>query len=71
MVRLDLLEEALVASGLKRQFVADSLGLTPQGLLNKLTGVRSFKIEEVSCLSEILRLDTSSRDRIFFAQQGE
>lgn len=71
MVRLDLLEDALVASGLKRQFVAESLGLTPQGLFNKLTGVRSFKIEEVSCLSNLLRLNTEDRDRIFFANQGE
>lgn len=67
MVRLDLLSIEINGSGLKKQFLAQSLGLTAQALANKLSGDSSFKVDEVKILSEVLRLSPGRRDEIFFA----
>ena len=71
MVRLDLLNSALTGSGLKRRFVASTLGLTPKGLANKVSGESEFKIGEVHRLSELLHLSPADKERIFFADESD
>jgi transcriptional regulator with XRE-family HTH domain len=62
-----MLNARLDASGLSRSEIAERLGLTRQGLYNKLCGLNEFKSSEIRLLSEILRLTAQERDLIFFA----
>lgn len=67
MVRLDDLVREINQSGLKKVFIAQSLGLTVQGLSNKLEGCSAFKVDEAKALSDLLHLTGERRDEIFFA----
>ena len=63
----EMLNAKLEASGLNRSEIAERLGLTRQGLYNKLNGTNEFKSSEIKLLSEILMLSPQERDYIFFA----
>ena len=67
MVDLELLQSTVKKSGLRNLFIAEKLGLSPEGYYKKLRGTTEFKVSEVACLSEILRLTAEERDSIFFA----
>ena len=54
-------------SGLKKQKIASELGLTMQGLLNKLKGERPFQLAEIKPLCEVLHLTNEQRDNIFLS----
>lgn len=60
------LKAAIKESGLKYDFIAKTLGLTYQGLKNKIENVREFKASEIICLCDILNI-SQQRDEIFFA----
>lgn len=66
MVKTDLLKEALQASGLKRTFIAEQMGLTVQTLNNKCSGKTEFTISEVNMMCHLLNLPKRQRDIIFF-----
>lgn len=63
----ELLLEKIDSSRLSRGFIAECLGLTRQGLYNKLSGEREFKGSEIKKLSTLLKLSDSERESIFFA----
>lgn len=63
----EMLTARLEASGMSRSEIAERLGLTRQGLYNKLIGLNEFKSSEIKLLSEILGLTPQERDLIFFA----
>lgn len=63
----ETLTAKLDASGMSRNEIAERLGLTRQGLYNKLCGENEFKSSEIKLLSEILMLSPQERDHIFFA----
>lgn len=67
MVNEQLLREKISESGYKMQFIAEKCGLTYQGLLNKLTGVRPFKTTEAGALKDLLKLSNDEFNHIFFA----
>lgn len=69
MTNEKLLEQIIKESGLKRGFIAESLGITRWGLLNKLTNQTEFKASEIAALQDLLRLDNETRDQIFFNKQ--
>lgn len=71
MVNTDRLVRLIRDSGLKKGFVASELGLTCQGLANKLAGARAFKVEEAQTLARLLSLTPEQRDEIFFAREGD
>lgn len=71
MVDLELLNKVIDESGLKLGAICKSLGLTYQGLKNKLNGVRPFKVSEANALSDALHLSTEQREEIFFAHDVE
>ena len=71
MVHTDRLVALIKASGFKKGYVASTLGLTCQGLTNKLTGARAFKVEEAQALAQLLSLSPEQRDEIFFAPEGD
>lgn len=53
-------------SGLSKSEIAEALGITRQGLYNKLSGESEFKSSEIKLLSALLKLDSKDRDHIFF-----
>lgn len=71
MVNYPALTKAIEDSGLKMSAVADRLGVTPQGLKNKLNGTTEFKISEVQELCDLLRFTRHQRQQIFFAPKVE
>lgn len=62
----ELLREKIASCNLSKSFIAESLGLTRQGLYNKLSGIREFKGSEIKKLSLLLELSNSEREAIFF-----
>ena len=62
------LRDTIKNSGLKYNFIASKLGLSTMGLLKKVENETEFKASEIKKLSELLRLTSDERDRIFFAQ---
>ena len=68
MTGRELLLETIKQSGLKRQYIADQLGITRAGLALKLRGVNEFRETEIQRLCEILKINKSVSDKIFFAK---
>lgn len=54
------------ASGLKKKFIADSLGLTYYGFQRKVENKTEFKASEMDKLCNLLGLDMMDKERIFF-----
>lgn len=68
MTNTALLEKRIVDSGLKKNFIAKSMGITPYGLAKKINNETEFKTSEVNMLCKILGITTlAEKDRIFFA----
>lgn len=55
-MNLKLINEYIQLSGYKLKHIAAQLGITYVGLHNKLTGKRSFTVEELQKLRSILNL---------------
>lgn len=67
MVNTRMLNELIDASGLKREYIAQRVGISRQALYSKIQGETQFTIKEVAVLSEVLGIKRlSDRDRIFF-----
>lgn len=64
---MEMLSARIAELGLSRSDIAEHLGITRQGLYNKLSGQNEFKSSEIGLLSELLKLSPQERDRIFFA----
>ncbi len=62
-----LLRKKIRDSGLRLGFVADKVGLTYQGLLNKINNKHEFRASEIQVLYELLGLTEAERNAIFFA----
>ena len=61
------LNNTIKDKGLKKQFVALELGITPYGLAKKLNGENEFKVSEMVKLSNLLDLSEQEKNEIFFA----
>lgn len=57
----------IAESGLRKQDVADKLGLSGTGFRNKLQGETEFVLSEIETLQQILHLNNQERDEIFFS----
>lgn len=62
-----LLMAKIEKSGRSKSELAELLGITRQGLYNKLSGESEFKSSEIRILSGLLSLTPEERDLIFFA----
>lgn len=71
MIDRYMLENALKDSGLKREKVAELLGMTRFTLLRKIRGDTEFTASELAALKSVLRLNTTAFRRIFFASESE
>lgn len=62
-----LLNDRIEESKLSKNTIAEALGLSRQGLYNKLNGVREFKGSEIKKLIQLLELSDDDQRSIFFA----
>ena len=69
MTDINLLKSTIEESGLRNRFIADKLGLSPEGFYKKLRGKSEFKVSEVGIITELLRLSPAERDEIFFSNR--
>lgn len=61
------LKEVISMSGLKYKFLAESLGLTPYGLMNKIENRTEFKASEISVLCDILGIASlEDKEKLFY-----
>lgn len=61
------LGEIITNSGLKKVFIAESLGLSYQGYLNKESGKSEFNAPEIAKLKDLLRLSNKDVSDIFLS----
>ena len=61
------LEGAIKESGIKKGFIAEYVGLSRQGLANKMTNKTSFTADEIIKLSELLHFSETEIFKYFFA----
>lgn len=63
----ELLNNRINCSGLSKSYIAESLGITRQGLSKKLNGESEFKGSEIKKLSNLLGMSIEEKEFIFFA----
>ena len=63
----ELLSEKIEKSRFSKSMIAEELGLTRQGLYNKLNGIREFKANEIKKMIRLLGLSEQEQRAIFFA----
>ena len=72
MVDTQLLDERISASGKKKSYLADQLGITVQTLRRKLKNEFSFTTDEVTGLCDELNItDMSEMQQLFFKRNVE
>ena len=54
------------SGGIKISYLSEQLGLSRQGLANKINGDTEFYASEINKMSELLRLTPEEREEIFF-----
>lgn len=69
MTDSELLRAAIRSSGYKMSYLAEKLGITPQGLYKKIGNQSEFKASEILILTQILGLSHRERESIFFAKR--
>lgn len=70
MTETKRLKQIISRSGLKYSFIAEQIGLTYQGLKNKIENKNLFNVEEVDKLCKLLNIkDIQQKEEIFFAKQ--
>lgn len=71
MTDTELLRQKIKDSGYKVVFLADKVGLTPQGFYKKLQDESDWTFTQVMRLQELLRLTKDEIDDIFFNPEVE
>lgn len=66
MINTAELNQAMDQSGLKKNAVADRMGMTVQTLTRKLNGEAEFTVMEAQTISDIFGLTPGKRQQIFF-----
>lgn len=67
MTNTVLLEKKIKASGLKKGYIAEALGLSRQGFSNKVTNESFFNADEIEKLCELLNIKSlREKESIFF-----
>lgn len=68
MTDVNLLAKAIERSGYRERFIAEKLGLSYQGYLNKKRGESEFRQSEIETLCDLLKLSAEEKEAIFFAR---
>lgn len=66
MLDAELLSKTIVKSGLKKNYIAQRLGLSTYGLQKKINSESEFKASEIKQISILLNLSNELREKIFF-----
>ena len=70
MVNTSKLNQRIDESGLKRGYIAESLGITRQSLFSKVNNSTEFLSSEVQDLCKLLGIDKlTEKEAIFFADR--
>lgn len=70
MTNVRLLRSKINENGFKIAFIAKKCGLTYQGFLPKLNGVREFNQSEITVLKTLLHLTSEEAEKIFFCTES-
>lgn len=65
MVNTEKLEFAIGKSGIKKQFLADKLGISTATFVNKLSGKTRFYAEEAILLLKLLQINPDEMTNYF------
>lgn len=69
MTNTAVLEQLIKESGLKKSYIAKTIGLSRQGFKNKCENRSFFTSKEIDGLCDILKVSNlSEKERIFFAK---
>ncbi|MDR1516446.1 MAG: hypothetical protein LBS45_12205 [Synergistaceae bacterium] len=71
MTDVALLKRVVAESGMKYAALAKRMGITREGLWNKINNRTEFKASEISSFASILRLTNEQKELIFFPIEGE
>lgn len=70
MTNTAVLEQLIKESGLKKSYIAKTIGLSRQGFKNKCENRSTFTSKEIVDLCDILNISKlTDKERIFFAKQ--
>ncbi len=58
-------------SGYRKQFIANKIGLSYQGLSYKLKGKSDFTVTEMNLISKLLRMTEKEKKEIFFKSDSD
>lgn len=67
MTKTELLLQKIEASGYKRRFIADKLGISYPALKMKVENEHEFKPSEIKVLCELLNISKEEMTEIFFS----
>lgn len=70
MTNEKLLEDKIQKSGKKKNYLAEKIGLTPQGFRNCIANRSEFKTGQIQTLCRELNISTEEMVTIFFAPFG-
>lgn len=69
MTNANELNKVIKASGLRKEKIANELGISLASLNNKIANRTSFYVEEIEILKRILKLNERQFNSIFFASK--
>lgn len=69
MTNTEMLRDTIKAKGLKYNYVAEQLGITPYALQKKIDNENDFWAREIYVLTSVLGLSRKERDEIFFCER--
>ncbi len=68
MTNTTLLDDYIKKSGLKKSYIAETLGITRVTFSMKCTNKNEFKASEIEILCTLLNIGVADRINIFFAK---
>lgn len=71
MTNVTLLRQKIDDSGLKMAYIAEQLGVTPQGLYKKLKDGSDWLFSQVMIIKKLLQLSDDEVNAIFFNDDVE
>ena len=70
MVNTEVLTDLVEKSGLKREYIAQRLGITRQTLTAKIAGESEFTVSEVRAICDVLQIKRlRDIDQLFFMRE--
>lgn len=70
MTNRKLLERAIQESGLKKNHIAQALGMSRPTFNSYMEGRQEFRVSHMNILCALLKIDPTQREAIFFEHGG-